>query len=122
MSGELHIQMRKILDEYLDDVEDGVDEIAEELGDEGVEMLKANSPQDRPRYYKGWKKKVEVTVSGSKEFTIHNATDPSLTHLLEKGHPIVRAGKVVGRSPAIPHILPVEQELIRKFIERVRPK
>ena len=122
MSGELHIQMRKILDEYLDDIEDGVDEIAEELGDEGVEMLRAASPKRRPKYFKGWRKRVDTSPSGNKEVTIHNATDPSLTHLLEKGHPIVRAGKVVGRSPAIPHILPVEQELIRKFIERVRPK
>lgn len=118
---DLDIQLKKILDKYIEETEQDVDNIAGALADEGVEMLKANSPQDRPRYYRGWKKKVEVTVSGSKEFTVYNARDPSLTHLLEHGHPIVKGGKAVGRAAAYPHIRPVEQELIRKFIAKVKP-
>lgn len=122
MSGELHIEMQKILDKYLEDVTDSVDDIAEEIAEEGVQILRATSPKKRPKYYKGWRKRVDVAFGGNKEVTIHNALEPSLTHLLERGHPIVRGGKVVGRAAAHPHILPVEQELIRKFIERVRPK
>lgn len=118
---DLDIQMRKILDKFIEETEDGVDEIASELADEGVEALKASSPKKRPKYYKGWKKRVDVTTAGSKEYTIHNAGDASLTHLLEYGHPIMRGGKAVGRAAAKPHIGKVEQDLIRKFIARLKP-
>lgn len=113
---DLDIQMKKILDQYIEETEKEVDAIAEELADKGVETLRATSPKKTGKYAKSWKKRVEVTASGSKEFVIHN-TQAGLTHLLERGHALHQGG----RARAFPHIGPVEQQIIQEFIKRLTP-
>lgn len=114
---DLDIQMKKILDEYIQETERDVDQIANELADKGVETLKATSPKRKGKYAKGWKKKTESSYAGSKEYTIHNATSPGLTHLLEKGHALHQGG----RARAFPHIGPVEQWIVQEFIKKLTP-
>ena len=50
---------------------------------------------------------------------VYNASQPSLTHLLENGHDVISHGVKVGRARAIPHIKPVEEETKQYFEELI---
>lgn len=72
-------------------------------------------------YASGWRVKKgkgsgRVKLPG---FTVYNATDYQLTHLLEFGHVIRNAKGTYGRTNGIPHIKPAEkwaeQEIMRKL-------
>lgn len=62
------------------------------------------------KYSRGWKVKREKDGA-----VVYNASQPSLTHLLENGHDIIRNGQKVGRARAIPHISVAEEFANRKF-------
>ena len=110
-------EITKALSEYTSEVEAEMDMIKSDVADETVNMLKANSPMGRRgKYAKGWRKKKDGTG-----YVIHNATNAGLTHLTEKGH----AKRNGGRTKAIQHIEPAEQQAIKSFekkIERVIKK
>lgn len=110
-------EVEKILNEYGDEVSERMAEVVEKVAKKGVKQLKATSPVDigAPKsgsYAKGWavetsgKKHKQLTCSA----TIYNR-QPGLPHLLEHGHAL-RQG---GRSPAKPHIKPVEDMLFDLF-------
>lgn len=90
-------------------VQAGVDKV----GKEAVEKIKAASPTPShgpAKYRAGWRyKKVKVNSDGSFSTVVYNATHGWLTQLLEKGHPIISKGEVVGRAAAFPHIAPVSE-------------
>ena len=75
------------------------------------------------RYASGWRVRKGIKVGRGKGwlpgFTVYNATDYQLTHLLENGHAIVNGSGTYGRVPGIPHIKPAEmwasQEIMRKL-------
>ena len=110
-------EIAKALSEYTDEVKSGIEVASEEVADEAIDNLKANSPEGkRGKYSKGWRKKQ--TKNG---YVIYNATNAGLTQLLEKGH----AKRNGGRTKAIQHIEPAEQQAIKSFekkIERVIKK
>ena len=62
------------------------------------------------KYSRGWKVKREKDGA-----VVYNASQPSLTHLLENGHDIIRNGQKVGRARAIQHISVAEEFANRKF-------
>lgn len=101
-------EISKILKEYTNEVEQGIEETQDKIAKDSVKKLKANSPKLTGSYRKGWRVKTE----GNKKI-IHNKTDYQLTHLLENGH-VNRDGS---RTPAIVHIKPVEESAIKEFIE-----
>lgn len=111
-TGNLSAEIAKALSEYSSELEDEIDTIAQELGDEAVATLKATSPKNKGKYGRGWR--LKKNAKGS--YVIHNATGYQLTHLLENGH-VLRNG---GRSRAIPHIQPVEEKLINSFERKVK--
>ena len=86
---------------------------AKKTAQDAVKALKAKSPKSKghTRYASKWKAKKE-----DHGYVIYNE-QPGLTHLLEKGHDIIRNGSKVGRAKAIPHIAPVEQEANAAFIK-----
>ena len=108
-----------VLEAYSNNIQDGIVDIVEELSKEGKNELRKTSPRRTGDYYRGWRIK---TNKGSTfvHCTIYNATDDQLTHLLEKGHRIVRNGKQVGYAKAIPHIGKVQDRINEEFLKRTK--
>lgn len=114
-----------ILNEYGENIRDNVGEIAEAIGKKGVQALRRESrsklKEHTGKYAKGWKMQVEKGRMGTK-VTIYNE-HPALPHLLENGHVTKnQTGKTYARTPAHPHIAPVEKELVETFKREVLDK
>lgn len=101
------------LKQYSSDVERDLESAKKQVGQKAVKELRnAGSFDNRTgRYRKGW----HLQKVGN-NYVVFNATDASLTHLLEFGHAL-RNG---GRSKAFTHIKPVEQMVINEFEAVVR--
>ena len=115
------VQMKQILDEFSDKVNDVLEESADKVSKESVEKLHNTSPQRTGAYASGWTVKKE----SAKSVIVHNSDHYQLTHLLENGHVIRNKKGTYGRAPAHKHIRPVEtwanrefQRLIEKGIEQ----
>ena len=112
----VEIQMRKILEEYDERVQEVADKAAEEAAKQAARTLKSTSPK-RPghgKYARTWTAKRE-----GKGWIVHNSKHYQLTHLLENGHVVRNKCGTYGRAPAIKHIEPVEQSGIQDFEERI---
>lgn len=97
------------LNEYAKDVNEQVNKAKLKRANQGVKKLKATSPVGETGVYaKGWRR----TIRGN-TIIIHNATRYQLAHLLEFGHAKKGGGRVAGK----PHIRPVEEEIVKGFIE-----
>ena len=107
-----------ILDDYSKDIYEEIRQASMKVAKEGKEELRRTSPKNTGNYSKGWKVK---STTNFYEFssTIYNANKPSLTHLLEKGHRIMRNGTKRGDVRAKVHIRPVEQECINEYQQDV---
>lgn len=109
MAETLKVQMEKILDEYSERVNNASRVAIQRVGRESVKQLRNNSPKKSGSYARGWRLKT-LKVSGNvTDVIVHNATDYSLTHLLENGHVVRNKKGTFGRAPAHPHIKPVEE-------------
>lgn len=104
----------KILNEYSQEVQEGITKAAEDVAKYGAKELKNKSPKRTGKYSKGWKTQIKKGY-GYVDATIYNATDWQLTHLLEKPH-LLRNGK---KSKPKVHIEPVEEKCIKKFENKV---
>lgn len=95
------------------EVMQATEKAAQKTAQDAVKALKVKSPKGsgRGRYASKWKAKKE-----DHGYIVYNE-QPGLTHLLEKGHDIVRGGRKVGRAKAYPHIKPVEESANKEFIE-----
>lgn len=102
-------QIRDILDEYTVELKRATNNSIDVVAKAGVKKLKSNSPKKTGDYARGWAIKRERGKGGINTVTIHNKTEYSLTHLLERGHVVRNAKGVFGRAPAHPHIKPVEE-------------
>lgn len=105
---QLNNAIADALSEYTDEVEEELKQVQKKVATNGVKKLKQRSPKRTGDYSKGWR--IKKTKKG---YTIHNATDYQLTHLLENGHAKRGGGRVKPKK----HIEPVEQETIQEFIE-----
>ena len=112
----VEIQVRKLLEEYSENFSKLVKKVAESTAKETAEDLRQVSASQfgNGRYAKGWSVKAE---RGG--YTVHNATDYQLTHLLENGHVVRNKYGEYGRAPAYRHIGPAEQRGIVKFEEKI---
>ena len=109
MAETLSVQMDRILDEYSERVQNVSRVAVQRVGRESVKKLRNVSPKRTGSYARGWRLKT-LKISGNvTDVVVHNATDYSLTHLLEKGHVIRNKKGTFGRAPAHPHIKPVEE-------------
>lgn len=104
----------KNLQEYTDDVTEGIKKAEDITAKECKENLKEDSPKKTGKYAKGWKTTVNFENQYEKRTTIHNK-EYRLTHLLEDGH----ATRNGGRTKAFPHIKKNEEKANADFEKRV---
>ena len=108
------IDITKILNDYSQDIQEGIVEIAENVAQDDVRELKSTSPKNTGKYAKGWQ--VSKTKgTGYVECIVHNGKRWQLTHLLEKSH-LLRNGR---KSTPKVHIYPVEQKSNQQFERQV---
>lgn len=109
MAETLSVQMDKILEEYSERVQNVSRVAVQRVGRESVKKLRSTSPKRSGSYARGWRLKTLKMSGNVTDVVVHNATDYSLTHLLEHGHVVINAKGTFGRAPAHPHIKPVEE-------------
>ena len=113
-------ELQKVLMEYLEDYEedifDGVKEVTDSLTKDAVNDLKQESPKSTGDYARGWTKQSKKQNKNQKyTVKIHNKTNYQLTHLLEFGH----AKRNGGIIKAIPHIRPIEEKYKKLYEEQI---
>lgn len=109
------IQMKQILDEFSDKVNEVLNKSANDTADECVDKLKNTSPRKSGDYSQGWAVKKEAKG----DVIVHNATNYQLTHLLENGHVIRNKKGTYGRAPAHKNIKPVETWGNKEFQRKI---
>lgn len=113
-------EVKKILDEYGEDVQRNLGEIVEKMSKKGAQTLRSQSRGTfggTGKYAKGWTSTAQ-TGRLSAQGTIYNQDLPGLPHLLEFGHANRGGGRTAGRA----HIAPVEAALIKEFESKVKSK
>lgn len=116
-------EVKKILEQYGDEVSENVDIITRKIGEKGAQMLRnqSNGAFHRTgRYAKGWTTKTERNRLYT-SVIIYNRT-PGLPHLLEHGHAVVSGGRKVGHYSGKEHIAPVEKKLVKEYEMEVKDK
>lgn len=111
----LEEELGRILDEYMDDVEETASKVINQVAREAAQKLKDTSPRDTGKYASGWKVKKGKKLNA----VVYNATRPGLTHLLEESHPIRNQYGTWGRSTAQPHIAPVREWAEEEVVKRI---
>ena len=111
----LAAEISKMVNEYCEDVADGVDIATKKTAQLGVRALNAASGAKfgGKRYRSSWTVQFEKKRLGSS--AVIYSSIPGLPHLLEHGH----ANRGGGRTPGRVHISPVEQEVIQTFEREV---
>lgn len=112
------LDITDILNEYSEDIQEGIIKAAEEVAKDGANKLKQTSPKNTGKYAKGWKVQTKKG-NGYVKAHIHNSTNWQLTHLLEKPHVIKNKWGTYGTSKPQVHIKPVEQECIKSYEKQV---
>lgn len=110
-------EIMRQMKEYTEEVKETTADVAMNVSEKAVRMLKAESPKSKNggTYAKNWTR----TTSRS-GITVYNK-DPTyrLTHLLEKGHQLKRGGRKIGQVQAYPHIEEVEQKCVKEYVEEL---
>lgn len=104
------------LQEYSQDVTDGLKKEVKQVAKDCKRQIQANSPVLTGDYKRGWRDKVEYESAEDIRITVHNKTDYQLTHLLENGYAKSSGGRVNGT----PHIGPAEKEAENALLKKVK--
>ena len=110
-------EIAKMLTEYETAIVKNVDTSGKAVADKGAKQLRKTSPKRTGKYAKSWGVTREEGAFGENaKYIIHNKKHYRVAHLLEHGH-VMANGK---RTKAIPHIKPVEEQVIREYEKKVR--
>lgn len=110
-------EIAKMLTEYETAIVKNVDTSGKAVADKGAKQLRQTSPKRTGKYAKSWGVTREEGAFGENaKYIIHNKKRYRVAHLLEHGH-VMANGK---RTKAIPHIKPVEEQVIREYEKKVR--
>jgi hypothetical protein len=108
---QLSSALSKNLKQYANGVGEDISGAAKEIMEDGLTLLRRDSPKAEGKYARGWRLKRQSNGG----YILYNATSYQLTHLLEKSHALVNGG----RSDPQPHIRPVEEQVVSKFLSEV---
>lgn len=118
-TGSVSVQMKELLDEIDNDVQESVRSNVNSVAKEAVQKLRNGSPKETGDYASGWGMKKQ----GEADVVVYNRKAPGLTHLLENGHVIRNKKGTYGRVSGRKHIAPVEEwavdELPRRIMEDI---
>jgi hypothetical protein len=106
------------LEEYQEEITEGLKESVRESGEVCLKEVKANSPEQTGEYAKSWKLKTAFESNVDIRLQIHNKKHYQLTHLLEDGHANVDGGRTEGR----PHIGPAAEKAAEKLDKNLKLK
>jgi hypothetical protein len=107
---ELADEVMKGLEEYRDLSTDAMKKSVEKVAKHVKKNIQAKAPALTGRYKKSWKATKTDENNERLVMTVH-AGRYQLTHLLEHGH----AKRGGGRTKAIPHIAPAEEEGVKEL-------
>ena len=111
----------KELEEYNQEVTNGLKDDIRTVSKECAKEIRSNAPKDSGDYAKGWKTKVAFESADDIRIKVYNSKKPQIGHLLEHGHVLKgRNGKVLGTVGAKPHIRPAEQNAEKKLMKKVK--
>lgn len=113
---ELETAIAEILEEYGDDVAEGLRQAVLSVADIAKQEVKAEAPYRTGKYRRGWRVRKDTVDRFRTDAIIHNRTRYQIAHLLEKGH----AKRGGGRVEAIVHIAPAEQRAVKNLEEAVK--
>ena len=110
-------EIAKMLSEYEAEIVKNTDACGKVVANAAAKELRQTSPKRPGKYAKSWGVTREAGGFGENaRYIVHNKKRYRLTHLLEHGH-VMANGK---RTRAIPHIKPVEEQVIREYEKQVR--
>lgn len=125
MAKSIEDQIAEILEEYLDEGREIIEEVSKDVADRTAKRLKETSPRSKgggEHYANGWKVSEQKSAGQAvSEAVVYNATKPQLTHLLSRSHVIKNQYGTYGRSTPDPHIDNAEEfgvDLFEKELER----
>ena len=104
------------LQEYSQDVADGLKKEIKQAAKEMTAELKQTSPRKTGEYASGWKSRTEYDSPDDIRVRVYNSKKPQLTQLLENGHAKKNGGRVEGST----HIGPAEAAAEKKIDGKVK--
>lgn len=116
---ELSGAIIQLFADYVDIVDENVEDAAKTAAKDCVKELKITSPKAAGggEYARSWATKKTKDRKGNVQYTVYNKEHYQLTHLLEYGHAIWVHGVSLGRDTnAIEHIRPAEQRAEKQFL------
>jgi len=120
---QLGSQVQTIVQQYTDDLIKKMPDLVKEVAQDTVKDLKqrASGLFGGTTYKRSFKSKKLVTSDSSKtEYTVYS-TQPSLAHLLEKGHVIKnQTGQTYGMTKARAHWAPAEENASDSLERKIR--
>lgn len=102
------------LEEYSQDIKDGVQVVVSRVASKVVQRLKRTSPKRTGDYAKSWTK-TEPKPPKAPAATVYNKDYGWRTYLLENGHAKADGGRVEG----FPHIAPAAEEAEQTLVADV---
>lgn len=121
MENNLEKKINIILDEYVEELGEDIDDICEQIAGEAVTELKATSPRSDKatrHYADGWTHRKE----GEHGRVVYNKSKPSLTYLLNNGHQIANQYGRYERYDGDGHIDRVEEKANVKIVKEVEKR
>lgn len=103
------------LNDYYEEVNDGVKKEIQSAAEYCRDEIKAKAPVLTGDYKKGWKVRKQYESTTTLRLAVHNKTEYRLAHLLEHGHAKRGGGRVSGK----PHIAPAVKKTEKKLDKRV---
>lgn len=114
--------VKKVMGEYSEEAREAINEVGTDVARDTVKHLKSIHIGKRQRYCRGWRHKQTVDKTYSGAFTVYNATDYQLTHLLNNDHPTGEQGVNEGQYFGDDHIGKANEFAQDEFTNRLLKK